>query len=114
MVKMLSSKDLLWSQDLPNDLIKDDVGPWGAQVALAAKPHQDGAPWRQWQLLCILHHQLNQVTHLLAIAEVWHSQAGKSCHECKGRKPVAASWQIRQHLLGPLSRILLKQTNLQD
>jgi len=37
-----------------NGLIEDNDGPWGAQVVLAAKPHQENVPWDQYQWrLCI-------------------------------------------------------------
>jgi hypothetical protein len=50
-----------------NGLIEDDNGPYGAQIVLAAKPGQDGAPadkfkWR----LCVSYRRLNQVTRPFA------------------------------------------------
>eukprot|EP00957_Ditylum_brightwellii_P202439 15330188-Ditylum_brightwellii.AAC.1 len=46
-----------------NGVIEDDDGPWGAQVVLAAKPHQEGVAWQdlKWRL-CVSYRKLNQVT----------------------------------------------------
>jgi hypothetical protein len=46
-----------------NDMVKNDDGPWGAMIVLAAKPGQDDVPWFNfvWRL-CISYRKLNQIT----------------------------------------------------
>ena len=45
-----------------NGLIEDDDGPWGAQVVLAAKPHQGHKHWADyvWRM-CVSYRKLNAV-----------------------------------------------------
>ena len=46
-----------------NGLIEEDDGPWGAQIVLAAKPHQGHRHWSDyiWRL-CVSYRKLNTIT----------------------------------------------------
>ena len=50
-----------------NGLVKDDDGPWGALIVLAAKAHQAHKHWSEyiWRL-CVLYRLLNTVTRVFA------------------------------------------------
>jgi hypothetical protein len=44
-------------------IIEDDDGPWGSQIVLASKPHQDHVHWSQFVFrLCVSYRKLNAVT----------------------------------------------------
>ncbi len=46
-----------------HNVVEEDHGPWGAMVVLAAKPHQEGVHWRDYQWrLCVSFRKLNAVT----------------------------------------------------